>query len=91
VFLCPRIPVTPWKSLHRKHLRNSGPPKPAQLSAKERKHIGLNGNQQFIGGLRKLSEQSLAANDDKFGRASDGSGGPDNMLKLWSEHGGSGT
>jgi hypothetical protein len=56
----------------------------------ERKHIGLNGNQQFLGGVWKLSEQSLAANDDKFRRASDGSGSPNDMLKLWSEHGGSG-
>jgi hypothetical protein len=30
-YFCPRIPVTPWKSLWRKHLRNGGPSMPAHL------------------------------------------------------------
>ena len=52
--------------------------------------IGFHGDQQLVRGLGKLSENSLAADDDKLRRAGNASGGADDMLKLGSEHGESG-
>ena len=54
------------------------------------KYVGLDGNQQFFGCLRELTEHSLAADNDKFRGASNGGSRPDDMLKLLSEHSGSG-
>ena len=54
----------------------------------ERENVGLDGNEQVSGSLRKLAENSLAADNDKFLSPGDTGGGTDDVLKLVSLHGG---
>jgi hypothetical protein len=54
----------------------------------ERENIGLDGNEQVSGSLRKLAENGLAADNDKFLSAGDAGSGADDVLKLVSLHGG---
>jgi hypothetical protein len=54
----------------------------------EGEYVGLDGNEQINGSLWKLAEDSLTANNDKFVSAGDSRGGPDDVFKLVSLHGG---
>lgn len=52
----------------------------------EGENVGLDGNEQVGGSLRKLAENSLAADNDKFLSAGDAGCGADDVLKLVSLH-----
>ena len=56
----------------------------------QREDIRLDGDKQFIRSLGKLSQHGLTADDDKFRRAGDAGGRPDDMFKLLPVHDGSG-
>jgi len=54
------------------------------------KYVGFNRNEQLFRCIGKLAQYRLTADDHKLFCTGDTRGSPNDMLKLWSLHGGGG-